>query len=67
MWAHCLFVMKYWIVSKKVEHFHAGKNDPNFECKTKSLMILLFAVTSTACLMAIFGSYDMYHGGGHIM
>jgi len=51
---HLLFVMKIWIVSKKVEQVVTGTEDLILECKAKSLTIFLIFVSAMSCVVIYF-------------
>ena len=51
---HFVFVLKSWIVSKKVEHNNAQTYDPNFELKTKALFIFLILLCVSGAALGIY-------------
>jgi hypothetical protein len=50
MLAHSIFVLKYWIVSKKIEAMVSNKNDKYVGLKANAIFgILIVLILSTGC------------------
>jgi hypothetical protein len=63
MWVHLLFVMKYWIVSKKVEMVFSQRSNPNLESKVQTITYVLLIwcfITIPSYLFVQY--YPSYHG-----
>jgi hypothetical protein len=56
--AHCVFIMKYWIVSKKIESslLRNKEVDAGFEGRIHSAMACLFFLYSIACAVGLYYS-----------
>lgn len=57
--AHCIFVMKYWVVAKKIEQIFGSTTDSNLEFRAKIYLYLLLiwivlAMTLNVCFFWIY-------------
>ena len=59
--AHTLFVVKYWVISKKIEGIITKQEDPRLEVKSYAILVSVLLLVVISLIMDLtFTKYGIY-------